>query len=88
MKRVRVGRLYRYKPVLLDRAHPPYNVREGDIVRVVNLPDAPRQARWGTAMLSTLMVILQDSSAAIHLKTSTHQSAKQLKDKQRPRRQG
>ena len=43
MKRVRVNSLYRYKPVLLDRGHPPYNVREGDIVRVVNLPDAPRR---------------------------------------------
>jgi hypothetical protein len=47
MKRVRVGRLYRYKPVLLDRAHPPYNVREGDIVRVVNLPGCPKAGTMG-----------------------------------------
>jgi hypothetical protein len=39
-------------------------------------------------MLPTLTVILQGSSAAIHLKTSAHQSAKQLKDKQPPRRPG
>jgi len=47
MKRVRVGKLYRYKPVLLDRAHPPYNVREGDIVRVVNLPGCPKAGTMG-----------------------------------------
>ena len=42
MKRVHVNSLYRYKPVLLDRCHPPYNVLEGDIVRVVNLPGCPK----------------------------------------------
>jgi hypothetical protein len=74
MKRVRVGRLYRYKPVLLDRAHPPYNVREGDIVRVVNLPGWPKAGTMGHCHVEHLNVILQGSSAAIHLKTSTHQS--------------
>jgi hypothetical protein len=47
MKRVRVNSLYRYKPVLLDRCHPPYNVREGDIVRVVNLPGCPKAGTMG-----------------------------------------
>jgi hypothetical protein len=88
MKRVRVGRLYRYKPVLLDRAHPPYNVREGDIVRVVNLPGCPKAGTMGHCHVEHLNGDLQGSSAAIHLKTSTHQSAKQLKDKQPPRRPG
>ena len=47
MKRVHVNTLYRYKPVLLDRGHPPYNVREGDIVRVVNLPGCPKAGTMG-----------------------------------------
>ncbi len=32
-----MGRKYRFEPVMLDRLHPPYYVRHGDIVRVVNL---------------------------------------------------
>jgi hypothetical protein len=47
MKRVQVGKLYRYKPVLLDRGHPPYNIQDGDIVRVVNLTGCPKASTMG-----------------------------------------
>ena len=45
--RVRVNCLYRYEPVMLDKLHPPYNVRPGDVVRVVNLPGCPRANTMG-----------------------------------------
>jgi hypothetical protein len=47
MKRVRVGRKYRYNPVPLDRINRPYNITAGDIVRVVNLPGCPRANTMG-----------------------------------------
>jgi hypothetical protein len=47
MKRVRVNSLYRYNPVFLDRSQPPYNIKEGDFVRVVNLPGCPKAGAMG-----------------------------------------
>jgi hypothetical protein len=49
--KVRVGKRYRYEPVLLDRIHPPYDVHPGDVVRVVHLPGCPRAgtATWSTS---------------------------------------
>ncbi len=46
-RKVRVNHTYRYDPVLLDVIHPPYNVRPGDVVRVVNLPGCPRANTMG-----------------------------------------
>ncbi len=46
-RRVRVGSKYRFEPVMLDRLHPPYNVRPGDIVRVVNLHGCPKANTMG-----------------------------------------
>jgi hypothetical protein len=46
-QKVRVNKIYRYEPVLLDRIHPPHNVKEGDRVRVVNLPGCPRANTMG-----------------------------------------
>ena len=40
-KRVKVGKVYTYTPVLIDRCNPPYNVKPGDKVRVVNLRGCP-----------------------------------------------
>ena len=40
--RVRAGRIYRYNPVLLDIVDGWTNLREGDLVRVVNLPGCPK----------------------------------------------
>jgi len=39
--RVRVNSEYYFVPNLLDIAHPLTNLRNGDVVRVVNLPSAP-----------------------------------------------
>lgn len=47
MKRVRVNSLYRYNPVFMDRSQPPYNIKDGDIVRVVNLPGCPKAGTMG-----------------------------------------
>jgi hypothetical protein len=47
--RVRAGRLYRYSPVAIDRLHSPYNVHNGDIVRVINLPGCPKANTMGHA---------------------------------------
>ncbi len=46
-KRVRVGSIYRFEPVLLDRTDPPYDVLPGDLVRVVNLPGCPKAGTMG-----------------------------------------
>ena len=82
MKRVRVSSLYRYKPVLLDRGHPPYNVREGDIVRVVNLPGCPKAGTMGHCHVEHLNGDFAGLVCCNSLEDSPHQSAKQLKDKQ------
>ena len=47
MGKVRVGTKYVYMPVLLDAADPPFGVRAGDIVRVVNLPGCPKANTMG-----------------------------------------
>ena len=54
MNRVRVGKRYRYEPVWLDRASPPYDVNPGDVVRVVNLPGAPRANTMGHCYVAHL----------------------------------
>lgn len=46
-QRVRINQEYRYEPVMLDRFHPPYDVTEGDIVKVVNLPGCPKAGTMG-----------------------------------------
>lgn len=46
-RRVRAGSCYRFEPVMIDRWHPPYDVKPGDIVRVVNLPGCPRANTMG-----------------------------------------
>lgn len=46
-RKVRVGKVYKYDPVLLDQLHPPHNVQVGDLVRVVNLPGCPRANTMG-----------------------------------------
>ncbi len=46
-QKVKVNKIYLYQPVLLDRIHPPQNVKEGDQVRVVNLQGCPRANTMG-----------------------------------------
>jgi hypothetical protein len=46
-RKVKVGRTYVFSPVLIDVINPPYNVRKGDVVRVVNLPGCPRANTMG-----------------------------------------
>ena len=53
-KRVRVNATYYYVPVLIDRLHPPIAVglgkmKEGDVVKVVNLPGCPKANTMGHA---------------------------------------
>jgi hypothetical protein len=45
--RVHPGRLYRYNPVAIDRLNPPYDINDGDIVRVINLPGCPKANAMG-----------------------------------------
>lgn len=45
--RVKAGNRYIYRPVPIDRFDPPYNLREGDAVIVVNLPGCPRANTMG-----------------------------------------
>ena len=43
MNKVRVGSLYVYEPVAMDRLYPPVGAPQpGQTVRVVNLPGAPK----------------------------------------------
>ena len=42
MKRVRVGKLYTYHPVLWDVFDNKVTLQEGEIVKVVNLPGCPK----------------------------------------------
>jgi hypothetical protein len=48
------GSAYRFEPVMIDRLHPPYNVREGDVVRVVNLRGCPEANTMGHAQFMHL----------------------------------
>jgi hypothetical protein len=43
------GSAYRFEPVTIDRLHPPYNVRQGDVVCVVNLRGCPKTNTMGHA---------------------------------------
>jgi len=52
--KVRVGRTYTFEPVLLDRMHPPYNLKPGDVVKVVNLPGCPKAGTMGHCHVSHL----------------------------------
>lgn len=56
MKRRRVypGRVYVYRPVLFDLLHPPQKVAEGDRVRVIELPSAPKAGACGQCHIETL----------------------------------
>ena len=46
-RKVRAGQTFIFYPVPLDRIQPPYNVCEGDAVRVVNLHGCPRANTMG-----------------------------------------
>jgi len=41
-RKVIVNRLYRYEPVLIDLVDRQHNIKQGDRVRVVNLPGCPK----------------------------------------------
>ena len=45
--RVRVNSIYRYEPVLIYRCNPPYNIKAGELVRVVNLHGCPKANTMG-----------------------------------------
>lgn len=47
IRKVKVGKVYKYSPVMIDQLHPPYNVKDGDLVRVVNLPGCPKANTMG-----------------------------------------
>lgn len=47
IRKVRVGKTYRYDPVMMDKFDPPYNVTAGDVVRVVNLHGCPKANTMG-----------------------------------------
>lgn len=47
MTKVRVGKVYTFRPVPIDYFNPPYNVQAGDVVRVVNLPGCPKANTMG-----------------------------------------
>ena len=47
MKRVRVNSAYTYDPVRMDIFDPPYDIEEGDSVKVVNLPGCPKANSMG-----------------------------------------
>jgi hypothetical protein len=40
-RKVRVGQVFIYNPVLIDKINPPYNVAFGDVVRVINKYGCP-----------------------------------------------
>lgn len=42
MDKVRANAKYVYRPVFFDVLNPPFDVTEGEIVRVVNLPGCPK----------------------------------------------
>jgi hypothetical protein len=45
--KVRANYLYVYNPVLIDSIDPPYDIKRGDVVRVVNLPGCPKANTMG-----------------------------------------
>lgn len=57
MKQVRNKATYTYRPVMLDRADPPYGadaglLQPGDLVRVTNLPGCPAANTMGMCHIS------------------------------------
>jgi len=54
IRKVRVGAKYVYHPVLLDRLDKPYNIKDGDLVKVVNLRGCPRSNTMGHAHVEHL----------------------------------
>jgi len=55
MNKVRAGRIYKYNPVLLDRIHRCAGAAEpGQLVRVVNLPGAPKCNTMGQCHIEDL----------------------------------
>jgi hypothetical protein len=55
-RRVRVGSIYHFVPVMLDKIHPLAGAecREGDKVRVINLPMAPKANTMGHCYIEHL----------------------------------
>lgn len=51
-RKVRVGEIYFYVPVLIDRMQPPYGVTEGDEVVVINKAGCPRANVMGHCYVS------------------------------------
>jgi len=54
---VRVNATYRFEPVLIDICSPAHNtslVKQGDIVRVINLHGAPKANTMGHCYIQTL----------------------------------
>lgn len=46
-RKVRVGARYIFEPTIFDRINPPFDVRPGDEVTVINLPGCPRANTMG-----------------------------------------
>lgn len=46
-KKVKVGKSYKYEPVMFDLLNPPFGAGPGDIVQVVNLPGCPKANTMG-----------------------------------------
>ena len=59
-RKVRVGQVFFYVPVLLDFGNPPYNVREGYKVRVVNMPGCPKANTMANTMGHCYVELLED----------------------------
>ena len=53
-KLVRAGSTYRFEALMIDVLHPPYDVREDDVVRVVNLDGCPKANTMGHAHVEHL----------------------------------
>lgn len=53
-RRVRVGQLYCYTPVMFDQLHAPMKARKGDIVRVINLHGCPPANTLGMCYVADL----------------------------------
>lgn len=46
-KKVKVGKEYTFQPVMFDILNPPFDVRPGDRVTVINLPGCPKANTMG-----------------------------------------
>jgi hypothetical protein len=47
MNKVHVGSKYIFNPVMFDVLNPPFNVKPGDTVKVINLPGCPKANTMG-----------------------------------------